>query len=194
MKARIFLTMLITSSLFSMTSSALAENLYTPNAGAALASDIKASNVGDILTVIIVQSAEARNTARNTTDRSTRASGALSVPGARESLEFSLGRNYSGVGEVRRSETFLTQMSATVQGIHSNGDLQIEGSQFLQINGETTEIMITGRIRPADVTAENTVLSSRVADAKIRYDGEGFVSDSARPGLLTRIFNALGLI
>lgn len=178
----------------SMSQSVFAENLYKPGQTPALTADVKATNVGDILTVIIVQNAEARNSARNVTDRSSRAGGSFSTQGTNEGFDISLGRDYTGIGEVRRSESFITQMSATVSDVYQNGDLQIAGTQFLQINGETTQIDILGRVRRYDIAANNTVLSTRIANAEIRYEGEGFVSDSARPGLLTRIFNALGLI
>jgi len=184
----IFLTALTSSS-------AYAENLYKPGQAPALASDLKATNLGDILTVVIVQNAEARNSARNVTEKSTGAGGAFSGSGGTNGFfDFSLGRDYSGVGEVRRSESFVTQMSATVSEVYQNGDFLITGTQFLVINGETTQIDIEGRIRRFDISANNTILSSRIADARIRYDGEGFVTDSAKPGLITRIFSTLGLI
>ena len=50
-----------------------------------------------------------------------------------------------------------------------------------------------GRIRPADITSDNSVLSSRIADAQINYDGKGFVSRSAKPGVINRVFSFLGL-
>lgn len=173
---------------------AVAENLYKPGQSQALASDLKATNIGDILSVVVVQNAEARNSARNVTDKTSGANGSISTPGTNSFFDFSVGREYSGVGEVRRSESFVTTMSATVTEVYPNGDFGIAGSQFLQINGETTQIYVEGRIRRVDITAHNTVLSSRIANARIRYDGEGFVTDSARPGLIQRIFNALGLI
>jgi len=79
-----------------------------------------------------------------------------------------------------------------VDGILPNGDLHVSGAQELNINGDKTNIRIKGRVRLADI-ANNAVLSNRLADATIDYDGSGFVSSSARPGLLTRIINWLGL-
>lgn len=189
---RIFLFVLLTATI-SSSGVSRAENLSTPSSTSALVRDIKASVVGDTLTVIIVQSAEARNSSRNARDRSSTASGSVSAGDLSEFFDLSLGRDYSGVGEVRRSESFVTQMSATVTGVMPNGDLLIEGGQSLQINGETTRIDVTGRVRPYDITGQNTILSSRIADARIQYDGKGFVSDSARPGLISRIFETLGL-
>lgn len=172
---------------------AAAENLYNPNTAQSLTSDVKASAVGDILTVIIVQSAEARNSARNLSSRDSGAGASANGTDFGEFIDFNIGNDFTGLGEVRRSESFVTQMSATVQAVYPNGDLQIAGAQFMRINGETTQIDIMGRVRTYDISPDNTVLSSRIADARIQYDGEGFVSDSARPGLVARIFNALGL-
>ena len=92
-----------------------------------------------------------------------------------------------------RSEQFVAQMSATVVERLANGDLVIEGRQHLLINGENTVIGVRGRIRPQDVTADNAVLSSRIADARIDYDGKGFVSKGAKPGLINRILGFLGI-
>ena len=75
-----------------------------------------------------------------------------------------------------------------------NGDLEIAGAQRLNINRERTVIRVRGRVRPTDISADNMVLSSRIADASIDYDGAGFVTRSGRPGLVTRIFNFLGLM
>jgi flagellar L-ring protein FlgH len=80
-----------------------------------------------------------------------------------------------------------------VIGINENGDLVVAGEQSLEINGEEQLITLSGIVRPRDVTGDNTVLSSRIADARIRFAGEGFVTDQSKPGLLARIFNFLGL-
>jgi flagellar L-ring protein precursor FlgH len=61
------------------------------------------------------------------------------------------------------------------------------------VNGEKRDIEIRGRIRPIDISSDNTIISSRLANAEINYDGEGFATRSAKPGLLNRIFSFLGL-
>jgi len=76
----------------------------------------------------------------------------------------------------------------------SNGDLRVVGSQVLNLSGEKTVIRVRGRVRAADVSATNAVLSNRLADAEIDYDGKGYVSRSGKPGVLTRVFNWLGLM
>ncbi len=92
-----------------------------------------------------------------------------------ESGELQFGGGYSGRGEVKRSERFVSQMSLTVQQVLTNGDLIVGGEQWLFINGERTRIGVNGRVRPADIRADNSVVSTRIADAQIDYDGRGFV-------------------
>ncbi len=170
-----------------------AEQLYRHDAWAAVASDRRAMAVGDAITVVILEATRAASKLENNSSRSTQLGGGLQAGEIDESGTLSFGGSYSGAGETVRSEQFVAQMSATIIERLSNGDFVIEGRQHLLINGETTEIGVRGRIRPQDISADNTVLSSRIADARIDYDGEGFVSRSAKPGLVTRILSFLGI-
>jgi flagellar L-ring protein precursor FlgH len=88
----------------------------------------------------------------------------------------------------------VAQISAAVEEVLANGDLRVVGSQVLNLSGEKTVIRVRGRVRAADVSATNAVLSNRLADAEIDYDGKGYVSRSGKPGVLTRVFNWLGLM
>jgi flagellar L-ring protein precursor FlgH len=63
----------------------------------------------------------------------------------------------------------------------------------MHVNGETSNIGVRGRVRPADISSDNQVVSTRVADAQIDYDGHGFVSRSSKPGVINRVFRFLGL-
>ena len=67
------------------------------------------------------------------------------------------------------------------------------GQQSLKINGEQQLITLSGVVRPRDVGADNTVLSSRIAEARIQFDGKGFVTDRSKPGWLARLLSYLGL-
>jgi flagellar L-ring protein FlgH len=172
---------------------ALGEDLYHNNEWAAVASDRTASNVGDILTIIVYQSAEARNAAQNTSRTRRSFEGGLESGSIDESASLSLDGAYAGQGEVRRSESFVTQISVTVTEVLPNGDLRIAGEQQMHINGERTTVHVRGRVRPADIYGANQVLSSRIADAEISYDGRGFVSRNARPNWVHSLFSFLGL-
>lgn len=174
-------------------SPAAADQLYRGGSFAGLASDNRAQGIGDILTVVIFESATATNRVRTRSGKSTDIGGSISVGSIDERAGLSLRGNYTGGGDTERSERFVATMAGTVVDILPNGDFLIEGRQQLLINGEARNIAIRGQVRQLDISADNTVLSSRLASARIDYDGKGFVSRSARPGLVNRIFNFLGL-
>lgn len=172
----------------------LADNLYLPGQSHSLAADHRASQIGDPVTVVIVQSAEASTTVRTGTRRSTTLGGHFGAGSINETADASLDSNFDGQGQASRSERFLTQMTAQVTRIMPNGDLEITGAQRLRINGETTMVEVRGIVRGVDIDSENRVPSNRIADAQINYQGKGFVSRSAKPGLLQRLFSLFGLL
>lgn len=176
---------------------AQAEDLYRGSSWASMSGDRKASQPGDILTVVIFQAAEATNSAQNSSRKKTDIGGKFGTTigsgSIDESASLEFGGGYTGRGEVRRSERLVTQISLTVQEVLPNGDLIVQGEQWMRINGETSRIGVRGRVRPADINGDNAVLSSRIADARISYDGRGFVTRSAKPGIINRIFSFLGL-
>jgi len=173
---------------------AYADDLYRPGVTQSLGSDRRAAQIGDMVTVVIVQAAESSTTMQNGSRKSSAVSGHFGAGSIDESASLSLGSNYDGRGEVRRSERFVTQMTALIADVLPNGDYRIDGSQQMRINGEQTVVGVRGRIRPGDIDGENRVASNRIAEAEISYNGKGFVSRSARPGIFQRIFGALGLM
>lgn len=174
---------------------ASAEDLYRNGSWAALASDQRASQPGDILTVVVLENSDASNTIRNGTDRESRIGGDFGVGDTlNESAGLGLRGGFDGRGTIQRSGRLVAQISVTVNEVLPNGDLRVSGAQSLNVSGEQTYIQLRGRVRPADISSNNSVLSSRLADAAIDYDGRGFASRGARPGMLQRIFNFLGLM
>lgn len=170
-----------------------AEDLFRPGATQSLTSDRRASATGDLITIVIVQAAESSTSVQSGTQRSSAVNGRVGIGGIDEAASLSAGGSYNGRGEVRRSERFVTQMTATIAEILPNGDLIINGSQRLHVNGEVTLVEVRGRIRATDIDSENRVPSNRIADAQINYNGKGFVTRSAKPGLIQRLFSLLGL-
>jgi flagellar L-ring protein precursor FlgH len=177
----------------SLAAAARADNLYRNGGWAAMSSDRRAAAVGDTVTIVIFEAAEAVNSAQSTTRRNTDLGGSIRAGSIGEQAELGFGGGFSGRGEVRRSDRVVAQITVTVQEVLANGDLVIAGEQWLLVNRERTRIGVRGRVRQADISGGNVVLSSRIADAQIDYDGRGFVSQSARPGLIARIFRFLGL-
>ncbi|HEV7690386.1 MAG TPA: flagellar basal body L-ring protein FlgH [Hyphomonadaceae bacterium] len=172
---------------------ASADNLLRNGKRANVASDLKSLEIGDILTVVVVQRAEARNSSDSVARRDRSATGQLSTDVLNQTGDLSLNGDFNGHGEIRRSESFVTQISVTIQGVAPNGDLTVAGEQRMKVNGEQTVIRVRGRVRPQDVSTDNQFVSSRLADAEIDYDGKGFVSRNAGSGPLGWLFNAFGL-
>lgn len=174
-------------------SAARAENLFNGAGWAAMSADHKASAVGDSLTILIYQQDEASKIAQNSSRKKTDVGGSFSAGSIGESADLDFGGGYTGRGEVRRGQRLIAQLTVTVQEILPNGDFAIGGEQWIKVNGETTRIGVRGKVRRSDISSGNAVLSSRIADAQINYDGRGYVSRSANPGLINRIFSFLGL-
>ncbi|HEY5723969.1 MAG TPA: flagellar basal body L-ring protein FlgH [Allosphingosinicella sp.] len=173
---------------------AAAEDLYPHDKWAALVGDRRAEQVGDVLTVVVFENSVAANSAKSGTRRDTSISGEISAgSGLDESGKLAFGGRYEGAGETTRAGRMVATISVVVEAVLPNGDLRIAGSQMLKINGERTFIRIRGRVRAADIR-DNQVLSSRLAEAEIDYDGSGFITRSTKPGLIARIFNFLGIL
>ena len=159
-----------------------------------LVADRSASRVGDSLTVLIYQDAQASNSAQTGGRKVTKLAGqATAGVSTTQQAQGSLSGSYDGSGQVSRSDRMVAAISVVVIEVLPNGDLRLAGEQALRVNGERTLIRVSGRARPSDIADGNTVLSTRLAEANIEYDGSGFAARSARPGLISRVLVGLGL-
>ena len=166
------------------------------NANMSLFSDQKANRVGDAITIIIVESSQASNNAETSTARSSTlsfdASGNINSTKS-NSASAAIGSNnqFSGSGSTKTTGLINTKLSATIDSVLANGNLRIRGSRKIVINGEEQVIMITGIVRPSDILTNNTVLSTNISEAEIRFEGEGAVSSAQKPGFLTKFLHWL---
>jgi len=172
---------------------ASAENLYKRSTWSTLAADRKAGDVGDALTVVVYEAAETTNSVRSDSRRNTQVTGSVRGAGVAEEAAIQAGGGYTGGGAVQRSDKVIAQITVTVRRILPNGDLVVAGEQAMRLNGENTLIGIEGRVRREDILGDNRVLSSRLADARVTYNGRGFVAGSAKPGVIARVFRFLGI-
>ena len=78
--------------------------------------------------------------------------------------------------------------------VESNGDLLVSGEQLLRVNDERQEIVLSGRVRQSDIGENNTIVSSRLADARISYVGDGALGEKQKPGIISRVLSWLGLL
>lgn len=167
--------------------------------------DDKAHSVGDIVTVEVITDTSAQESATTATDRDAAVKAEISNlfgfadvwPRDGEETEGSLppiieansSANFDGTANTNRSGKITARLSAVVTDVYPNGNMHIQGSQAVMINNEQSVLMVEGIIRPSDVSIDNTVLSTQIANARIEYTGRGVVSDLQRPGLGTRLFN-----
>ncbi|MCC5648001.1 flagellar basal body L-ring protein FlgH [Nostoc sp. CHAB 5824] len=161
-----------------------------------LFTDARAHNVDDILFVTIVESTTAQSSA-NTKFSQDENVGILNGTGLFDrllsglSLSAGQSRSGNGAGQTTRTGTLVTSLSVMIKEVLPNGTLRIEGSRDVTINNETQRVVFSGIIRPEDITRNNTIPSTLVANAAIRYDGKGIIGNTQKPGLLTRIFRYL---
>jgi flagellar L-ring protein precursor FlgH len=155
-----------------------------------------ARGVGDILTVIVDEKTLADFTASTQATKNDKNSvNAQFFMGLLDSLfkPISTGANssVSGNGETSQSSRMSATMSTIVKQVMPNGNLVIEGRRSLITNKQTQTIVFSGIVRPSDIRPNNTVRSVNVAEAEIKMDGSGLISQRQRKGILTTIIDWL---
>ena len=170
-----------------------AASLYQESGYQALASDRRARRVGDLLTVLVYETSSASSTANTTTGRDSKVGAGIDVGPSTHRASIATSNQLDGRGRTQREGRVLAQITIMVKGVAENGDLFVAGEQSLEINNERQQIKVEGRIRPQDVSEANTILSTRLADAKISYVGEGDLADRQRPSWWNRVLTWFGL-
>jgi flagellar L-ring protein precursor FlgH len=158
--------------------------------------DLRARNVGDIVTINIVESASASKNATTKTSKATALDASwtgvlqnISGDLLGSSVKAGFGNSFDGQGATTRNSTLNAYISAQVIQVLPSGNLAIMGSRQVQVNNENQIINIQGVIRPMDIDSTNQVLSTAIAEAKIELNGQGVVSDKQRVGWLTKILD-----
>jgi flagellar L-ring protein precursor FlgH len=172
---------------------------YNPNSlwrngSRAFFKDQRASHVGDILTVtvnITDKANIANETQRSRTNKED--SGVTDFAGAKllgaTAAKVMPGRiltadstaSSDGKGSVQRQEALQTNVAAVVTQVLPNGNLVVEGKQEIRVNYEIRELVVAGIVRPEDIQSDNTIDSSKIAQARIAYGGRGQISDVQQP-------------
>jgi flagellar L-ring protein FlgH len=175
--------------LWLMAQAAFGQSLYDSTTYRPLSTDLRAHAVGDAITVLIFEAATASSTASTSASRSSSIAARASDFGEPVGGDLSIDNDFDGGGEERRSGQLVAQITVTVREVLPNGDLVVQGDQQISLNSESQRILVEGRVRPQDIQADNSVLSSRMADARIEFKGRGLLSAREKPGLLARLFH-----
>ncbi len=179
-------------------------SLYAEGA-AGLYEDPIAGQVGDILVIKIDEKDLASQQADTKLDRSDDttygipaafglvAALAAKYPGVDPAklLSTQSGQKFAGNGAVSRQSQVSATLPVRVRKILPSGDLLIEGTKVVMVGNEEKHLYLSGIVRRIDIAEDNTVPSSRIADAEIEYTGRGDVSDTQRRGWLSRTLSKL---
>jgi flagellar L-ring protein precursor FlgH len=166
--------------------------------------DERAHRVGDILTVIVtindravIDNSTQRTRASNNsagmggifgTALTTASNGALNPQGA---IDLTSGMTDRGAGAVNRTESLQTSVAAVITQVLPNGNLVIEGRQEVRVNFEVRDLIVAGIVRPSDIEANNTIPSSKIAEARIAYGGRGQITDVQQPRYGQQVMDAI---
>jgi len=165
------------------------------------ARDVRASQVDDLLTVVVAEQASAVSTGATQTKRASSTNnsitsllGVKSATGALANLAKTSGdTELNGQGTTTRTTTVSTTMTARVTHVLPGGELVVEASKDIDINSEKQTITVRGVVRPSDIDVTNSVLSSRLGQLEVHVNGKGVVGDAIRrPNFLYRLL--LGLL
>ncbi|MEZ5277748.1 MAG: flagellar basal body L-ring protein FlgH [Opitutaceae bacterium] len=169
-----------------------------------IVADMRAQKIGDILTVIVQETASAQSSRRTKTDKSASTQASidkflyspdgsdfLTHNGVMPGLDLGGSNDFSGGGQISNSQSIVARAAVTVIDRLPNGNLVIEGSRLVSFSGEKQYAILRGVVRPQDIANGNNVLSSSIADARVEFISQGAISESQRKGWWTRFYDAI---
>ena len=155
--------------------------------------DHRATGIGDIVTIVISETTTTSATRSSANEKS----GSVSLGTGIGIFDFlqaasaSGSDKFSAKGSASSSNRVAGNVTVTVVDVTPNGNFILEGTQSIWQNKNEHKIVFRGTCRPEDISSSNTILSTRVADATVRFDGKGPLNAKQRQGILTQIFNIL---
>lgn len=171
-----------------------AESLYQEHNFRSLTGDNKAFRVGDMLTIQVFENSSATSSADTGTRRRNGIAADLSHrSGNVAQVGLSVSGDFDGGGRTQRTNRVLATLTVSVKEVLPNGELWVGGEQMLTVNQELQKVTLQGRVRPVDISDGNIVLSTRLADAKISYVGDGDIAERNRKPWWRNLLDAMGL-
>jgi flagellar L-ring protein precursor FlgH len=174
-------------------------SLFSQAVSNSLYADSKARRVGDIITVNLQESTQASKNAKNEygSESSNTLSpitgfGGIPINLGSKSIQFGLDaeNEYKGDAKANQSNSLSGNISVNVLRVYSNGNLMIRGEKWIQLNTGSEYIRLTGVIRQQDIGSDNTITSTKVANARIEYSGKGSFHKGQQPGWFSEFFTS----
>lgn len=171
--------------------------IFNVSAGyASLVEGLRARAVGDPLTIQLMENIASSKAAGSKTQRSGGAS--ITPPAAGllsflnpDALKASSQSSFNGQGNATQTSTLAGEISVTIAEVRPNGTALVRGEKRMELSQGTEWVQLSGIVRLADISADNRIASTRVADARIVYAGKGSVQRASREGWLSKFFNRI---
>jgi flagellar L-ring protein precursor FlgH len=184
-------------------------SIYQPGHNLYLFEDAKARRIGDTLTIKLVEKTTAESSSSSSFDKESSTTIAnptilgstpqFGLPGAlpladtdNNTLETSMGAtsDFTGKGDNEQESKLIGDITVTVADVLPNGNLVVRGEKRVRINQGNEYVKLSGIVRPIDIGTDNSIPSTKVADATIIYNGDGQTASASKAGWLTRFFTS----
>ncbi|MFL0809610.1 MAG: flagellar basal body L-ring protein FlgH [Agarilytica sp.] len=177
-------------------------SLYQPNVALSLFDDGKAAQIGDILTVVLQERTSSSKSSNieiiKESDVSIAPTGLGTILGTTPNVvgglnlnsAFGGDREFVGEADADQSNRLSGSISVTVTDVFPNGTLVVRGEKWITLNRGSEFIRISGLVRPEDISPDNSLSSTKIANARIAYSGTGELAESQQMGWITRFFNS----
>lgn len=177
-----------------MAIAAQGQSLFREETFRGLTQDNKAYRPGDVLTVQVFENSSASSSAETGTRRNNHLQTELAHGNGRSTqAALAVAGDFDGGGRTQRSSRLLATVTVTVQEVLPLGQLRVAGTQSVTVNEEVQRVTLEGIVRPVDISDGNVVQSTRIAQARITYVGEGDLSERNRRAWWRQLLDALGL-
>ena len=174
-----------------------AGSLYNPGRSGGLFEDMRASRVGDVITIYLEESINASKSSSTSAAKGSQVT--ITPPTVAGSgitykgnpvfdANIASDSEFSGEGDSAQSNSLEGSITVVVTKVLSNGNMVVKGDKWITLNSGDEFVRFSGLVRSSDISPDNTVSSTKVANARIHYGGRGIVSDSSKAGWLTRFF------
>ena len=161
-------------------------------------SDKRATSIGDLLTVVVMENSSANKNNETKTEKNSSWTAAVSsflypgflqYKGSSPAVQYNSDLKHDGSGAINNSETIVAQVTVKVMDVLPNHNLVVEGTRDTSFASEHQSIVLRGIVRPEDISSTNSVSSGSIADATIQIVGKGTVTDTTRKGWFTQILD-----